>query len=90
MIGSNVEIDVVAPNWVADARKQIAANISLQVQQYLLGTNKLTMSTKHSFKCCSWAAMLFKHVVSRFLKNERQGGREVELYGIRIYGCPGT
>ena len=39
MIGSNVEIDVVALNWVADVRKQIAASrihILLQVQQYLL------------------------------------------------------
>ena len=32
VIGSNVEIDVVALNWVADVRKQIAAAIHMIVQ----------------------------------------------------------
>ena len=38
VIDSNVEIDVVALNWVADLHEQIAAgriHISLQVQQYM-------------------------------------------------------
>ena len=42
VIGSNVEIDVVALNWVADVRKQ---NISLQVQQYLLKIRLLQLSS---------------------------------------------
>ena len=49
VIGSNVEIDVVALNWVADVRKQIAAghiHISLQVQQYLLKIRLLTVIIK--------------------------------------------
>ena len=48
VIGSNVEIDVVALNWVADVRKQIAAgriHISLQVQQYLLKIRLLQSSS---------------------------------------------
>ena len=47
VIGSNVEIDVVALNWVADVRKQIAAafKISLQDQQYLLKIRLLQSSS---------------------------------------------
>ena len=51
VIGSNVEIDVVALNWVADERKKIAphsndcTNISLQVQQYLMKIRLLQSSS---------------------------------------------
>ena len=48
VIGSNVGIDVVALNWVADVHKQIAAgriHILLQVQQYLLKIRLLQSSS---------------------------------------------